>query len=458
MFRSAITALFHLCFCLSLPQNAPSQTFALDPNFAPTLSGSLGDQLIAILDMAVQTNGQVIVVGSFTNINGQTRNGVARLKPDGSLDDTFDPGVGPNGTVWSVAIDSSGRILIGGEFSTWNDTSSGPLVRLLTNGEIDPEFPINNFSTAVPTAPTMILDLHIDLSQYIFAGGSFTHYAGVAHPFLVRLDPQGALDENFPAGPENIVVAIRDSGRAPSGIMVAGGFDEVANLARPAVAALYANGLLDGSFSPSLNPDNLAWDVVTAPHGNVYVGGDFNPPVRRFHSSGAADENFNPAFTVNPDYLIATLLPFGESIFVGGYFEGVGGSTPSSLALLNSDGSLNRAFGSTGANDLVNKLLFDRAGNLLVAGAFTTLEGQRRTGLARYLKSSPELRLLSPTLLDGQIRFTFLTEVNDAYELQSTTNPAGDWTNLDTIAGTGAEFVVNRPATDPQSFFRIRRN
>jgi hypothetical protein len=46
--------------------------------------------------MALQPNGQLVVAGEFTSVNSTNRNNIARLNSDGSLDPTFDPGIGPN--------------------------------------------------------------------------------------------------------------------------------------------------------------------------------------------------------------------------------------------------------------------------------------------------------------------------------------------------------------------------
>src|SRR5206468_12110603 len=43
-------------------------------------------------DLAVQTDGKIVVGGSFSTLNGQTRDYIGRLDPDGSLDASFNPG------------------------------------------------------------------------------------------------------------------------------------------------------------------------------------------------------------------------------------------------------------------------------------------------------------------------------------------------------------------------------
>lgn len=64
----------------------------------------------SVRSIALQTNGQIIIAGSFTNVNGQTRLGLARLNADGSLDHAYHPGTGP---LHTALLQPDGRLLIG---------------------------------------------------------------------------------------------------------------------------------------------------------------------------------------------------------------------------------------------------------------------------------------------------------------------------------------------------------
>ena len=84
--------------------------------------------------------GRIVTGGAFTSFNGVKRNGIARLNGDGTLDNTFNPGVGANGTVWCVALQPDGKVLIGGEFTSVNGTNCNYIARLGTNGVLDATF------------------------------------------------------------------------------------------------------------------------------------------------------------------------------------------------------------------------------------------------------------------------------------------------------------------------------
>jgi uncharacterized delta-60 repeat protein len=95
-----------------------------------------------VLALAVQADGKVLLGGDFSIQNSEFRifNSVARLNTDGSLDNTFDPGSGANGSVYALGVQSSGRILLGGDFTTVNNTNRGRFARLNADGSLDLTF------------------------------------------------------------------------------------------------------------------------------------------------------------------------------------------------------------------------------------------------------------------------------------------------------------------------------
>ena len=109
---------------------------SLDTTFNPGL-GANGTVWSVALETNVQTliefpltnvisltNYQVVIAGDFTTVNGIPLNHVARLNSDGSVDTTFNPGVGPDGTVNVVAVDASGNVHHWRRILTWFPASS----------------------------------------------------------------------------------------------------------------------------------------------------------------------------------------------------------------------------------------------------------------------------------------------------------------------------------------------
>ena len=72
-------------FLLSLPQYLHAQSGALDTTFNPGTGVNS-----SVYSIALQTNGQILIAGDFTSFNDVERVNVARLNADGSRDDGFD--------------------------------------------------------------------------------------------------------------------------------------------------------------------------------------------------------------------------------------------------------------------------------------------------------------------------------------------------------------------------------
>jgi uncharacterized delta-60 repeat protein len=119
-------------------------------------------------------DGRIVVTGNFTTYAGSTRNGIARLNADGTLDTSFDPGSGANGEVQALAVQADGKILIGGSFTSYNGTPRNRLARLNADGSLDTSFdPIggaNGTVTAIAVRP----------DGQVLIAGSFTSYNGAA--------------------------------------------------------------------------------------------------------------------------------------------------------------------------------------------------------------------------------------------------------------------------------------
>ena len=119
----------------SLIRLNPSGT--LDNNF------STGDGFNGMINsISIQSDGKIIVGGSFQFINGVTANRIIRLNSNGTKDTSFNTGTGFNGNVNSIAIQSDGKIIIGGLFITFNGITTNRIIRLNSNGTKDTSFNI----------------------------------------------------------------------------------------------------------------------------------------------------------------------------------------------------------------------------------------------------------------------------------------------------------------------------
>jgi hypothetical protein len=88
-----------------------------------------------VYSVAVQpTDNKIVIGGTFTNIysnpNWYSRPRVARLNTNGSLDICFNDGTGPDDAVFASALQTNGRLVIGGAFTHVNSTARNRIARL----------------------------------------------------------------------------------------------------------------------------------------------------------------------------------------------------------------------------------------------------------------------------------------------------------------------------------------
>ena len=133
--ESRHSRLWHFLFLLLLGQPQLLQAQALDATFDP---GAGANSIIH--SVAIQSDDKILIGGDFTTYDGTSRNHIARLNADGSLDTGFDPGAGANNGVRSVALDADGKILIGGFFREYDGTAINRIARLNADGSLDAGF------------------------------------------------------------------------------------------------------------------------------------------------------------------------------------------------------------------------------------------------------------------------------------------------------------------------------
>jgi len=133
-----------------------------------------------IRSVALQSDGKVLVGGGFGTVQGTNRNGIARLHANGILDGSFNPGSGGSGTVYAVALQTDGKVLVGKDH-TYDGTNYNSIKRLNSNGSPDTSFnPGSGASGAVRV-------ITVQPDGNVLIGGNFTTVKGVVRPNVARL-------------------------------------------------------------------------------------------------------------------------------------------------------------------------------------------------------------------------------------------------------------------------------
>lgn len=214
---------------------------SLDLDFDPGL-GVDGVFSPNVSSIVLQPDGMILIGGSFTTYNGTARNYIARLNPDGSMDGDFDPGVGANGSVRSMVLQTDNRVLVGGVFSTFDDTPRSRIARLNSDGTLDLSFDpgtgTNGFVLATLLQP----------NGKVLISGTLTTCNGIPRNRIARLNSDGSLDLDFdpgvgPAG--GLATTVSALANQPDGkLLIGGGFTTYNGIPRNRIARLMGDGFV----------------------------------------------------------------------------------------------------------------------------------------------------------------------------------------------------------------------
>jgi uncharacterized delta-60 repeat protein len=235
----------------ALPAAATTSGWGPDPTFATNLGIGFNN---AVTPVVRQADGRLLVGGSFTSLNGTAINRLARLNADGTPDTAFNAnlGTGFDALVGGVAMQADGKVLVAGNFTTFNGVTVNHLVRLNTDGTRDAAF-----STALGTAFNLnTLRVVVQPDGKILVSGIFTSFNGVATDRLIRLNADGTRDSAFSTalgtGFNNSIVVVVVQ---PDGKIVTGGtFTTVNGAAAANLARLNADGTRDTRSRPISAP------------------------------------------------------------------------------------------------------------------------------------------------------------------------------------------------------------
>jgi uncharacterized delta-60 repeat protein len=222
---------------------------------------------------------KIYLGGAFGSVNGAGTPFVARLNDDGTVDGGFNIGAGPNGTVYAVAVyptnsPFAGEMLIGGAFTAVNNFAVGHLARLNANGSVDTNFDAN---LSVGAADN-VRAIAIQSDGRVLVGGDFTNFDGATLNHLARLNPDGSLDTSFAAaagpGANETVSAIAI--QADNRIVVAGQFTEANGVSRNRITRLLPTGAVDPTINFGDGANGAVNAVLVQPADQmIVIGGDF---------------------------------------------------------------------------------------------------------------------------------------------------------------------------------------
>jgi uncharacterized delta-60 repeat protein len=332
--------LFFLFLFVLNNQSLFAQAGAIDLTFNPADVGYAGQYGANgnVHTTVIQNDGRIIIGGEFYKYDGIPRNGIARLKPDGLLDVSFNPGTGFSGTlsdyiyttVYAIAVQTDGKIIAGGNFTDYNGTPRNNIARLNADGSLDASF---NPGTGIDEMYSAVYAISIQADGKIIVGGSFTDYNGTPRNNIARMNPDGSLDAGFNPGTginggyytAVYAIAIQTDGK----IIVGGSFTDYNGIPKNSIARLNTDGSLDTGFDPGSGSNGVSGVVksmVIQPNGKIIIAGNFyyyynnveRDKIARLNADGSLDNSFDAGNVAGDNDLNAVVLQNDGSIIAGG--------------------------------------------------------------------------------------------------------------------------------------------
>lgn len=239
--------------------------------------------------LVVLPDGKVLVAGPFSTIGDSPSPGIGKLLSDGSVDTSFNVGIGvppQSGHISDMALDDRGRIVVGGTFVDFAGSGQESLARLSIDGNVDPSFDTGPYTLGFPRS------VAIDSAGDVVLGGQLGYLNGLITTPVARLMGDGSSDSGFDPSlvasfgfsamnvlPDRGLLGLFHTIRSGSTFTLDSG-----------VVRLLSNGRVDSSFAPFLSTVSLrveATDATVLSDGSFAVAGSFidQSDPNKFHRS-----------------------------------------------------------------------------------------------------------------------------------------------------------------------------
>jgi uncharacterized delta-60 repeat protein len=405
-----------------------SYTAELDSTFSPQIQGT-------IHAIGADSSGNILIGGEFGRVNGVSRNNLVRLHPSGAVDQSF--AVQMDGAVLAIAMDATGAAHIGGAFNT----PARHLARLSPSGQVAP--------LSIGSSTSSRIDcLAVDADGAVTFGGPFHNLNGTPSVYAGKLDAAGVIDTTFSSGLLSSMsieagadaIAIQPDGK----VVVGGNFNTAGGFAT--LVRLDSNGSVDTTFSGNHGRILYTKAIVVLENGQLLVAGVADSSgkgfVRRLNADGSTDSSFQaPEF----DDSVETIALDADGLLVGGSFNG-------GVVRLAANGAIDAGW-NVPVDGVVKTIALQGDDAAIIGGAFQTVAGQAHAGIARI-----KLRgALLATNANGRFKARIRGDAGKTYEIESSAD-LKNWSLFGTATATTEGLEIDDAMTKGrnQRFYRAR--
>jgi uncharacterized delta-60 repeat protein len=334
---------------------------SVDTSFTATnIGGGFSATSQYINTFVTQSDGKIVIAGSFSSVDSNSRTGVAILNTNGTLDSGFsNPGFTTFSEVRDVVIQSDDKIVVVGRFD-------GGIKRLNTDGTVDASLSVPDSTGFTDNAFYSVALQTVSSTDYILVGGDFSQWnTSASYKRIARIGISGSLDTSFGGTNLDISSASGDVirkikiGAVDNNVYVAGkfldttGFNRHAGFARIFTGDDLGDGIgaFDRSFRTYIGVGATVYDFDFYSTDRILLGGDFSQigfqsvqSANKFvivdsDSGGTVTNWFTDLlpvrYNVGNNVVRSVLqIPSTSNVLIGGTFTTVNSTTRENLASL----------------------------------------------------------------------------------------------------------------------------
>ena len=324
-----------------------------------------------------------------------------------------------NAIVKQVRMQSTGKIILGGEFSKYDNVNNMRLVRANQDLTLDTSFAQTGQLSATGNNLVNVLDeIQIQSDDRILIGGHLDLYNGSPVKRLFRLYPNGGLDPSFnPGGAGPVATDPTDGSNEATvqsiailqdGTMVAvGNFDQYNGVTVNDIVGLKADGTINPVFNVGTGSGGVygGTNIAKVHQGKIIIGsalyyykGASVGNVIRVLPNGNLDTTFAQGNLIMYTYpsmkfqVWDIAIQSDDKVILGGTFQGYNGVTSKNLVRLMPDGTVDTTFNigtgfnsnlTDGAFGSVMSVTIQADGKIMVGGTFNSFNGYPVNNLVR---------------------------------------------------------------------------
>ena len=308
------------------------------------LNGGFNNMITCLCET---TDGGYLIGGNFTTYSGVTANRIIKLLSNGTIDTSFNSGTGFGaGSVSSIIETIDGGYLIGGSFTGYSTTTANRIIKLLSNGTIDPSFNsgtgFDNFINKIIKTPD---------GGYL-CSGAFTTYSGVTANRIIKLLSNGTIDPSFNSGTGfggNGTTTFAMVRTSDNSYLIGGSFTTYSGVTANRIIKLLSNGTIDTSFNSGTGfGAGSVSSIIETIDGGYLIGGSFTGystttanRIIKLLSNGTIDPSFNSGTGFDDTIYCSSFDLINNTYLLCGLFTTYQGTTYNRIIQLNQDGSSN---------------------------------------------------------------------------------------------------------------------